>query len=353
MSHTDGPVEAMSATGVYDAIVVVSFGGPEGPDDVMEFLENVTRGRGVPRERLEVVAEHYLARGGVSPINAANRQLIAALEPELAAAGIDLPVYFGNRNWDPFLADTVTAMTEAGVQRALAFVTSAFSTYSGCRQYREDIGAARDAVGSGAPVIDKIRVFGDHPLFIEAVTGRIRDAVDWETVDPAGTRLVFTAHSIPQSMAANCDYVAQLTETARFVAAGLPVDLEHDLVYQSRSGPPQVPWLEPDVNDHLRALAADATTHVIVVPLGFVSDHMEVIQDLDTEAAATADDVGLTMTRVATAGTHPAFVEMIVELIRERMDPSLPRRALGSFGARPDVCPADCCLLPARPGRPG
>jgi ferrochelatase len=348
MNDTDRP-----ASSAYDAIVLVSFGGPEGPDDVMPFLENVTRGRGVPRERLEVVAEHYLALGGVSPINAANRELITALEAELADAGIDLPVYFGNRNWDPFLRDTLTTMAEAGVRRSLAFVTAAFSTYSGCRQYREDISAAREAVGRRAPIVDKIRGFGDHPLFVEAVTDRISVAVDWSSLDPATTRLVFTAHSIPQAMAANCDYVAQLTETARFVAAGLPADLEHDLVYQSRSGPPQVPWLEPDVNDHLRAFAAGATTHVIVVPLGFVSDHMEVIWDLDTEAAATADDVGLAMTRVPTAGTHPAFVEMIVELIRERMDPSLPRRALGSFGARPDICPTDCCLLPARPGRPG
>ena len=344
------------AEGRYDELVVVSFGGPEGPNDVMPFLQNVTRGRDVPRERLEAVAAHYLAHGGVSPINAANRALVAEIETAFDREGIDLPVRFGNRNWHPFLTDTLTDMARDGVERALAFVTSAFSSYSGCRQYLEDIDSARAAAGPDAPEIDKIRVFGDHPLFVAAVTDRIvaatgASAPQGTATWTGATRLVFTAHSLPEAAAASCDYVAQLNATAARVASGLPVAVEWDLVYQSRSGPPQVPWLGPDVNDHIETLAASGTTHVVVVPLGFVSDHMEVVHDLDTEAAATAAKLGVTMTRVPTVGTHPSFVEMVVELVRERLDPALPRRSIWSSGARADVCPAACCPPPGRPAR--
>jgi protoporphyrin/coproporphyrin ferrochelatase len=338
-----------------DAVVVVSFGGPEGPDDVMPFLENVTRGRGVPRERLEVVAEQYLTTtGGVSPINAQNRALVAALEAELRAAGLDLPVYWGNRNWDPYLTETVARMTDDGVQRALAFVTSAYSSYSGCRQYREDIERARAEVGDAAPAIDKLRQFWDHPGFVEPFRDGLRAALD--TLDPerrARTRLVFTAHSLPVSMAATSDYQAQLHDAVALVAGAVAPDLANDLVWQSRSGPPQVPWLEPDVNDHLRALASDGIDTVVIVPIGFVSDHQEVIFDLDTQAAATAEELGMTMVRVPTPGTDPRFVAMIRELIEERLDTARPRRSLGALGIRPEVCPADCCPAPPRAaGRP-
>ena len=339
----------------YDAVVVVSFGGPEGPDDVMPFLENVTRGRGVPRERLEEVAEQYLATtGGVSPINAQNRALTEALQAELAEAGHDLPVYWGNRNWQPFLADTVAEMTADGVRRAIAFVTSAYSSYSGCRQYREDIAAARAAAGPNAPEIDKLRQFWNHPGFVEPFRDGLRDALaDLDPAVRARTRLVFTAHSLPVSMAATSDYQTQLEDAVALVADDVAPDLPRDLVWQSRSGPPQVPWLEPDVNDHLRALDCSETDHVVVVPVGFVSDHQEVIFDLDTQAAETAGELGLGMTRVATPGTDPRFVAMIRELVEERLQPETPRRSLGSLEIRPDRCAPGCCPAPSRPaGRP-
>jgi protoporphyrin/coproporphyrin ferrochelatase len=336
----------------YDAVVVVSFGGPEGPDDVMPFLENVTRGRGVPPERLEEVAEQYLTTsGGVSPINAQNRALVAALDTELRSAGHDLPVYWGNRNWDPYLVDTVGQMAADGVRRALAFVTSAYSSYSGCRQYREDIERARAHVGDTAPVIDKLRQFWDHPGFVEPFRDGVRAslaALDEER--RARCRLVFTAHSLPVSMAATSDYQAQLHDAVSLVAGAVAPELPADLVWQSRSGPPQVPWLEPDVNDHLRALADDGVDTVVVVPIGFVSDHQEVVFDLDVQAAATADDVGISLRRVPTPGTDPRFVAMIRELVEERLDLTRPRRALGELGVRPDVCPPDCCPAPQRPG---
>jgi len=240
----------------FDALLVVSFGGPEGMDDVLPFLENITRGRNVPRERLEEVAHHYELFDGVSPLNAQNRELIAALEPELAAHGIDLPIFLGNRNWHPFLADTIGELRDAGVRRALAFFTSAFSSYSGCRQYRENLYDAQAAVGPDAPEILKLRTFYNHPGFVEANVARVRDAL---ARIPAGRRsaapLVFTAHSIPVAMAEQCRYADQLAETARLVAAGAGVD-DYALGYQSRSGPPEVPWLGPDVNEHLRALRA-------------------------------------------------------------------------------------------------
>jgi ferrochelatase len=339
----------------YDAILVVSFGGPEGPDDVVPFLENVTRGRGIPRERLAEVGRHYDLFGGVSPINAQNRALIAALEGELSAHDLALPVYWGNRNWHPFLADTLRRMRADGVQRALAFVTSAYSSYSTCRQYLDDIVRARAEVGDGAPVVDKIRQFYDHPGFVEPMIRNVvaaREALAGDVRDQA--RLVFTAHSVPVAMATASGYVPQLLEASRLVAKGAtprgrdPLDI--DLVWQSRSGPPQVPWLEPDIGDHLAALAARGVPAVVIVPIGFVSDHMEVVYDLDIIAAATARDVGLPVVRAATVGSDPQFVAMIRELIVERIDPSRPRRTLGSLGIRPDACPHDCC--PPPPARP-
>jgi len=326
-----------------DAIVVVSFGGPEGPEDVLPFLENVTRGRGVPRERLLEVAEHYDHFGGVSPINQQNRELIAALEVELRAHGIDLPVYFGNRNWRPFIADTMREMRDDGVQRALAFLTSAFSSYSGCRQYRENLFEAQQAVGPDAPETPRLRMLYNHPGFVEANVDRVRDALAELDVPAADVHLAFTAHSIPEAMARNCAYEAQLRETARLVAEAVGVD-DHAVAYQSRSGSPQVPWLGPDVNDHLAEVAARGVGAVVISPVGFVSDHLEVLFDLDVEARATAERLGLRMARAATAGTHPAFVSAIRELVQERLSDEAPRRALGRFGPSHDTCAPDCCL---------
>ena len=328
----------------YDAILLVSFGGPEAPEDIVPFLENVTRGRGIPRERLEQVGAHYHLFGGRSPINDQCRELLAALEPALAEAGIDLPVYWGNRNWTPMLQDTVQQMADDGITNALAFVTSATSSYSGCRQYRENILAAREAV-DGSPMIDKIRQYYDHPGFIEPMIDNVRDALD--TV-PAGSRLVFTAHSIPNSMADTSDYEAQLREASRLIAEGVGHS-DWDLVWQSRSGPPQVPWLEPDINDHLDALVDNGDpAGVVLVPVGFISDHMEVMYDLDTEAKATAERLGLPFARAATVGTDPRFVRAIVELIEERRS-GAPKRALGTLEIRPDVCREGCCPAPQRP----
>jgi protoporphyrin/coproporphyrin ferrochelatase len=328
----------------HSAILVVSFGGPEGPDDVLPFLENVTRGRNIPRERLAEVGHHYEQFGGVSPINRQNRELIAALEDELVVHGIDLPVYLGNRNWHPFLADTLREMRDDGVTSALAFFTSAFSSYSGCRQYREDIFRAQAEVGAGAPEVHKLRVFYNHPGFVDANADRVRAALD-EVPDErrAAAHVVFTAHSIPSAMAAECRYEAQLAETARLVSESVGA-AAHSVVYQSRSGPPQVPWLQPDVCDHLRELHAAGVTDVVVSPVGFVSDHIEVLYDLDIEAAAVARELGLTMVRAGTAGTHPAFVSMIRELVSERLGLTTERRAVGRFGPSHDVCGANCCL---------
>jgi ferrochelatase len=345
----------------YDAVVLVSFGGPEQPADVLPFLQNVTRGRGVPPERLAEVAEHYQHFGGVSPINQQCRDLLAAVRADLAAHDIDLPVYWGNRNWHPMLADTVAQMRDDGVRSALAFVTSAYGGYSSCRQYREDIANARAAVGPDAPRIDKLRQFWDHPGFVEPHADAVRAAL--ATLDPArraGTRLVFTAHSIPTGAAATAGpdggrYEAQLAETARLVAAAAAPGLPYDLVWQSRSGPPQVPWLEPDVNDHLERLAADGVTAVVVSPIGFVSDHLEVVWDLDTEAAETAKRLGLGFARAGTPGTDPRFVAMVRELVEERLTPAgsvnppdtAARRRLGTLPVW-DACPADCCLPAGR-----
>lgn len=332
----------------YDAVVVVSFGGPEKNEDVIPFLENVLRGRNTPRERVEEVAAHYYHFGGRSPINGQNRALIAALGDELRGHQITLPIYWGNRNWRPLLPDTIRQMKADGVRRALAFVTSAFSSYSGCRQYREDIARARDAVGEGAPEIHKLRAFFNHPGFVRAVTDRARAALDQI---PAGRRdrasLLFTAHSVPLSMASTSDYVPQLKEAAGLVSETLHRG-EWQLVYQSRSGPLSQPWLEPDVKDVLRRLAADGATDVVVVPLGFISDHMEVVYDLDTEARAISDSLGLNMVRAGTAGVHPLFVSMIRELIQERLA-GCPARSMGALGPRDNFCREDCCPAPSRP----
>lgn len=339
----------------YDAVIVVSFGGPEGPDDVMPFLENVTRGRDVPRARLEEVARQYLeTSGGVSPINAQNRALVDALSAELAAHGIDLPIYWGNRNWHPLLSDTVAQMADDGIERALAFVTSAYSSYSGCRQYREDIEAARASVGERAPAIDKLRQFWNHPGFIEPFRNGLRAALDaLEPERRQRARLVFTAHSLPLSLAATSDYQVQLHDAVALVADDVAPELERDLVWQSRSGPAQVPWLEPDINDHLRSIASEGVDTAVVIPIGFVSDHQEVVFDLDTQARATADELGMHLVRVATPGTDPTFVAMVRELIVEHLDPGAPRRALGPLGVRAARCAPDCCPAPSRrPGRP-
>lgn len=331
----------------YDALLVLSFGGPEGVDDVLPFLENVTRGRGVSRERLLEVAEHYHHFGGVSPINAQNRALIAALEDELVATEVDLPIYFGNRNWHPFVTDTVRQMRADGVSRALVFVTSAFSSYSGCRQYREDVIRAITEVGEGSPQFDKLRVFYNHPGFVEPMADLTRSALAAVPEDRrATTALIFTAHSIPISMTRHCAYETQLREAARLIAAlaGAPA---HRLAYQSRSGSPHIPWLEPDILDELERLTGAGTTDAVVVPLGFISDHIEVLYDLDDEAARRAHELGMGFVRVPTVGTHPRFVRMIVELVRERMR-AMPERAyLGDLGPSHDVCPLDCCLLGA------
>jgi ferrochelatase len=328
----------------YDAILFVSFGGPEGMDDVIPFLENVLRGRNVPRERMLQVAKHYELFGGVSPINEQNRQMIAALKEELETNGPSLPIYFGNRNWHPMLADTIRQMRADGITNALAFVTSAYSSFSSCRQYLGNIAEARQIVGEGAPRIDKIRAFYNHPLFIEANVDNVRAAfAKIATQRRSNAQLVFTAHSIPLSMATNCDYEAQLGEAARLVADALGIE-QWRLVYQSRSGSPAQPWLAPDILDHLRELHATGITDVVVSPIGFVSDHMEIIYDLDTEAMGLCNELGLNMVRAATAGTHPLFIKMIRELIMERLDPETPRRSVGLNGPCEDACHATCCL---------
>ncbi len=334
----------------YDALIVVSFGGPENRDEVIPFLENVLRGRNVPRERMLEVAEHYYHFGGKSPINDQNRALIAALKAELASRGPDLPIYWGNRNWHPLLADTIRQMAADGVRRALAFVTSAYSSYSGCRQYLDNIASAREEAGAGAPAIDKLRVFYNHPYFIETMIENTRAAL--EKV-PSASRdaaaIVYTAHSIPLSMAQTSRYVEQLDEAAQLVNAALG-RTGAALVYQSRSGPPSQPWLEPDIGDYLRNLAAaGGTRDVVVVPIGFTSDHLEVLYDLDTEARNLCGTLGLRMHRASTAGVHPKFVQMIRELIAERLETSPTRRALGEAGPWPDVCAPDCCPRPPRP----
>jgi protoporphyrin/coproporphyrin ferrochelatase len=289
------------------------------------------------------VAAHYEHFGGVSPINGQNRVLLAALRDELAAHGLDFPVYWGNRNWHPYLVDTVREMAGDGVKSALAFVTSAYASYSGCRQYLEDIVCARDEVGEAAPEIHKLRLYHNHPAFIEANAAQVTAAFARIPSEVrADAALVFTAHSIPMSMASASDYEAQLREVAGLVAKAVG-RRQWAFAYQSRSGPPQQPWLEPDIGDHLTALAASGASDVVVAPVGFVSDHMEVIYDLDTEAQAKAHALGIRLVRAATAGTHPAFVRMIRELVEERIGEGSARPSAGERGPSPDVCSAGCC----------
>ncbi|MEM7029674.1 MAG: ferrochelatase [Chloroflexota bacterium] len=337
MNHTQ-------STQNYDAILLVSFGGPEGMNDVMPFLENVVRGRNVPRERLESVAEHYYAVNGVSPINGQNRALIAALQQELDKLEPKLPIYWGNRNWAPYLTDAVQQMADDGVQKALAIFTTAYSSYSSCRQYRENIAKAQKTVGAKAPDIDKVRVFYNHPDFIAVNTQLVQDAL--RQIPPerrAAAHIAFTAHSIPSGMAANCRYEDQLQEVSRLVAASLGHQ-NWQLVYQSRSGPPMVPWLEPDICDHLETLKKEGVQDVVVAPIGFLSDHMEVIHDLDTEAYELAQKLNLTMIRAKTAGIDPTFVKMLHQLIVERVTGDTDKPAIGKYGPNHDVCPVDCCL---------
>lgn len=342
--------------GGYDAFMLLSFGGPERPADVLPFLRNVTRGRGIPDERLAEVAEHYQHFGGVSPINAQNRALLDAVRTDFDAAGINLPLYWGNRNWDPYVVDAVRQMRDDGVRRALVLATSATTSYSGCRQYRENLADARAAVGDGAPDLYKLRHYFDHPGFVDANADGVRAALAALPADVrAEARLVFTAHSIPVSMndtsgpSANGLYLAEQRETARLVGEAVRgAGAAFDLVWQSRSGPPRVPWLEPDINDHVETLAAEGVRAVVVSPTGFVSDHLEVRWDLDTEAAETAQRLGIALVRAATAGTHPRFVAMVRELVLEEIA-GAPRASLGRIGLSGIDCPAGCCPAPRRP----
>ncbi|HSA51181.1 MAG TPA: ferrochelatase [Yinghuangia sp.] len=349
----------------FDALLLLSFGGPEGPDEVIPFLENVTRGRGVPPERLPEVGAHYALFGGVSPINEQNRALVTAIERVFAEKGPRLPVYWGNRNWRPYLTDTLRRMADDGVRRAAVLVTSAYASYSGCGQYHENLLAARAAVGEGAPELDKLRHYFNHPGFVEPLVDHVVSALEQLPAQARmGARLVMTTHSIPMSSAETAGpegnaYLRQHAETARLVARGVGRALGRphvpwDLVFQSRSGPPHVPWLEPDVNDHLEALHRDGVPGAVLVPIGFLSDHMEVVYDLDVEAAATAERLGLPLARAATTGSDPRFAAAVRDLVVERaatLRGEAPQRcALGTLGPSHDVCPRGCCPDPRGKG---
>lgn len=351
--HVETPV-------AYDAIVLAGFGGPEGQDDVIPFLRNVTRGRGIPDERLEEVAHHYRHFGGVSPINEQNRRLKAALEEELAARGIDLPVIWGNRNWDPYLADALQEAADRGFATLLGLATSAYSSYSSCRQYREDFAGALEATGLGDRLrIDKVRQYFDHPGFVEPFVDGLRTALAdlaERGIAAGATRVLFATHSIPTGDAERSGprdrafgeggaYATQHRAVAEVVMRESGSDIAWQLVYQSRSGPPTQPWLEPDVNDVIAELPAQGVEAVVIVPLGFVSDHMEVLWDLDTEATETAQQLGLVVIRTPTPGTHPAYVRGLVDLVLERLNgtPTADRPALTELGPWYDVCRPGCC----------
>ncbi|HEX2298864.1 MAG TPA: ferrochelatase [Pseudonocardiaceae bacterium] len=353
MATNPGGAGALGNADEIDALLLLSFGGPEGPAEVRPFLENVTRGRDVPPERLDEVAQHYLRFGGISPINQCNRELIGAIRQALAAIGLELPVYFGNRNWHPMVEDTVAEMTADGVRRALVFATSAWGGYSGCRQYHEDIARARAAAGPQAPQLCKLRHFFDHPLFVAACADALRAALG--QCGP-GARVVFTAHSVPVAADATAGlshdgghrYSRQVTEAARLVAAAAGVDDgDYDVGWQSRSGPPQVPWLEPDVLEHLDALHSTGVTGVVVAPIGFVSDHLEVRWDLDHEARQRAGELGMSFIRAATPGTDRRFAEMVAELVAEQVRGVAPRRcsqvAAAGSGCDGEPCAPGCC----------
>jgi ferrochelatase len=330
----------------FDAFLLVSFGGPEGMDDVVPFLENVLRGKNVPAERMKAVAQHYKLFDGVSPINEQNRILIKALKPIIEDGGPGLPIYWGNRNWHPFLADTVQQMADDGIKRALAFVTAAYSSYSSCRQYQQNITEAQSKVGAKAPQIEKIRPFYNHPGFIEANADHLARSLktipgkrQWEAA------LAFTAHSIPCAMARGCDYQTQLLETCNLIIDRLQYLGPWQLVYQSRSGAPNQEWLEPDILDHVKRLASQAVSDLIIHPVGFLCDHMEVLYDLDTQAKELGTACGISVTRSPTVGTHPRFLEMIRELVEERTNPSPVRQAIGKYGPADDLCASHCCPI--------
>lgn len=328
-----------------DALLVVSFGGPEAPEHVVPFLQQVTRGRDIPEERLRLVGQHYFDRGGVSPINDHCRSLIAALAPALADSGVELPIYWGNRNWDPWLVDAVSKMRDDGITNALAFVTSAYSSYSSCRQYRENIAAAQATVGDGAPQIEKLRVFYNHPGFVVPIADAVAASLATVYNTHANPHVLFTAHSIPTSMADTSAYEQQLCNVMDLVAELVPNMPPHQLVWQSRSGPPHMPWLEPDVCDAIDSLSNHDS--VVIAPIGFISDHMEVIQDLDTDARRAADRRGFGFVRASTVGTDPRFISAIVELVHERIS-SIKPRALGNRGLDPTQCVGACCPAPTR-----
>ena len=355
-----GGPEHVSTPTAYDAIVLAGFGGPEGQDDVIPFLRNVTRGRGIPDERLEEVAHHYRHFGGISPINEQNRVLKAALETELASRGIDLPVLWGNRNWDPYLRDALTEADRRGFTKLIGLATSAYSSYSSCRQYREDFAMALEQTGLGEKLqIDKVRQFFDHPGFVEPFVDGLRTAIA-ELVErgvaEGAIRILFSTHSIPSSDAersgppartfdAGGAYATQHRAVAEVVVREAGTDIPWQLVYQSRSGPPTQPWLEPDVNDVIRGFASEGIEAVVIVPLGFVSDHMEVLWDLDTEATETAEELGMIAVRTPTPGTHPAYVRGLVDLVLERVNgtPAAERPAKTDLGPWYDVCRPGCC----------
>lgn len=322
-------------------------------EDVMPFLENVLRGKNVPHERLLEVAEHYKQFDGISPINEQCRHLIAAVQDECTRRGVNLPIYWGNRNWNPMLSDTLQTMVTDGRKRAIAFFTSMFSCYSGCRQYRENIAASQTAVGDAAPFVEKVRKGFNHPDFIAAQKDCLEQALAKIPEDVRGsTKVLFCAHSIPKLMADNSRYEEQLRESARLVCKAA----KHgpwELVFQSRSGPPQQPWLEPDVCDRIEQLHAEENLkYVVVMPIGFVSDHMEVLFDLDHEAADICKEKGIQFVRAATVGTHPSFVKMIVDLLEERISSDTVRPYVGSYGPSHDLCPGNCCLYPQTTRRP-
>ena len=362
----------------YDGILLASFGGPEGQDDVIPFLRNVTSGRGIPDERLEEVAVHYRHYGGVSPINEQNRELKAALEAELARRGVDLPIYWGNRNWPPYVSEAVVEAREAGATKLIALATSAFSSYSSCRQYREDFADALEDTGlQGVVEIDKVRQFFSHPGFVEPFVDGLVAALDElraddASLDAGAIEVLFTTHSVPTDDARRSGpetrgfgeggaYAAQHLAVAdavieRVVARlrergdaeallGDAGELNWELVYQSRSGPPSQPWLEPDINDVIAELPARGRRAVIVVPVGFVSDHMEVLWDLDNEAKESAEEAGLAFRRTPTPGVHPAYVSGLVDLVLERVHgtPKNERPACTPLGPWYDVCRAGCC----------
>ncbi|MEW2634259.1 ferrochelatase [Streptomyces sp. NPDC048389] len=356
----------------YDALLLLSFGGPEGPDDVVPFLENVTRGRGIPRERLEEVGQHYFLFGGVSPINDQNRALLGALRKDFAEHGLDLPVYWGNRNWAPYLTDTLREMSDAGHRRIAVLATSAYASYSGCRQYRENLADALATLaeeGRELPRVDKLRHYFNHPGFVRPmIDGVLASLADLPEDVRAEAHLAFTTHSVPTSAADSSGpatehgtggaYVRQHLDVARLIAGAVAREtgVEHpwELVYQSRSGAPHIPWLEPDICDHLEALHGSGARAVVMVPIGFVSDHMEVLYDLDTEAAAKAAELGLPVRRSATVGADPRFAGAVRDLLLERAatERGVPaeRCALGALGPSHDLCPVGCC--PARAPRP-